>query len=338
MCKFYVSTPPGKGAIAVLTLIASNPAALISTFFVPKSRKALSSYAPGAVVYGQAAEEDVLVCPISPQEMEIHCHGSLAAVGRFKEFLRNLGAEEIEFPRLSLSEKPLTENQRCAFDALLNSETSKIAAILWDQYDGAYEKALQNGENTEKWDDFAVHLTEPWKVVMVGRPNVGKSSLFNRILGFSRAIVFEEAGTTRDIVQEKTVLDGWRIELTDTAGLHEANDEVEQEGIRRAHEAIRAADLILWVRDASQTAEERNSEEKNLIFPPQTRILTVWNKVDLLKNPELWEKSLRNDEIEVSAQQEIGMEALIQKIVHILVPVEPSAGTGMKVLWRGKKE
>lgn len=328
MQSFFVSTPPGKGAIAVITLLAPRPSELVSTFFVPKSGKPLSSFAPGSIVYGHAAEEDVLVCPVSEHEMEIHCHGSLAAAERFKDFLQNLGAEEISIAQVPLL-KELTENQRRAFAAILNAETMKTAAILWDQYEGAYERALENGENPECWNDVARHLTHPWKAVMVGKPNVGKSSLFNRILGFSRAIVYEQAGTTRDILREKTVLDGWNVEFIDTAGLHEAGDAIEREGIRRANAEILAADLILWIRDASQSAAEKKAEEEMLTFPPKSRVLTVWNKSDLAADASEIQKN--DTEIYVSALLETGMETLLQKIVQVLIPVAPPAGTGMRL-------
>jgi len=326
MPVFLLTTPPGKGAIAVLTLWAEKPAEIVAAFFTPKSGRALEAYSPGEIVYGTIFEEDVLVCLVSRTEMEIHCHGSLAAVERLRGFLTEHGAREISQAEWIDSQKEFkTENQKRAFAALLNAETEKIAEILFDQVNGAYEKALTDGEDATRWNEVARHLTVPWKVVMVGRPNVGKSSLFNRILGFPRAIVYEQAGTTRDILREKTILGGWRVELVDTAGLHLAQDEIEIEGIRRAQAEIAQADLILWLRDASNP----NEDAEKIDFPPEKKVLTVWNKADLAAPGTF--SNLSASEIAVSALQETGISELLERIVRTLVPEDPKRGTGMKL-------
>ncbi len=333
--EFLTQTPPGKGAIAVVSLFAEDPAKIVSSFFAPRSGRPLGEYLSGEIVYGTIFEEDVLVCPVSENEMEIHCHGSQAAVARLGELLEEQGAEEISremWIRRNFLEK--TENQRLAFQALLGAETEKIARILHDQFDGAFERAVKAGEDTQKWDELACHLTKPWKVVMVGKPNVGKSSLFNRILGFPRAIVYEKAGTTRDILREKTVLDGWNVELVDTAGLHESADEIEREGIRRARMEIESADLILWIREAQERRDA--SEISEFLDIPnilkEKRLLTVWNKSDLVSKSE-WNgmEMLTEAEIAVSALQETGMELLLERIVRTLVPEEPLPGTGIRL-------
>lgn len=331
MSEFLLTTPPGKGAIAVVTLFSENPARIVGEFFAPRSGKALDTYPSGSIVYGTIAEEDVLVCPIRQSEMEIHCHGSLAAVERLKEFLRARGASEItqeEWLTCSVGERFQTENQRRAFLVLSEAQTAKIASILWEQAEGAYERALETGQNTEIWDTLAQHLTRPWKVVMAGRPNVGKSSLFNRILGFPRAIIYEKAGTTRDILREKTVLDGWLVELVDTAGLHLAEDEIEREGIRRARAEIAQADLILWIREP---AEYGNKEAKKSPFPAEKKVLTVWNKADLLTEETRTAVTSDENALAVSALYETGLDTLLNRIIRTLVPVEPSPGTGMKL-------
>ena len=87
-------------------------------------------------------------------------------------------------------------------------------------------------------------MTKPM-VALVGRPNVGKSSLLNRLLGESRAIVSNTPGTTRDLIEEMVRFDGCTLSLTDTAGLRETSDDVEREGIRRTNDAIHDADLLI---------------------------------------------------------------------------------------------
>jgi tRNA modification GTPase len=123
-------------------------------------------------------------------------------------------------------------------------------------------------------------LTQGVTLAIVGRPNAGKSSLFNRLLARERAIVTAEPGTTRDTVQERLSLGGVPVELVDTAGLREAANEAERIGIVRSREAFADAGLILLVLDAT---EPLNEEETALLEAAQGRPLFVaFNKVDLL--------------------------------------------------------
>ena len=99
-------------------------------------------------------------------------------------------------------------------------------------------------------------LRDGYQVVLVGRPNAGKSSLMNRLSGEDTAIVTEIAGTTRDILRENINIDGLAVELIDTAGLREDPGIIEQEGMRRAREAMASADAVLWIQDASDSTSE----------------------------------------------------------------------------------
>jgi tRNA modification GTPase len=91
-------------------------------------------------------------------------------------------------------------------------------------------------------------------IAIVGAPNVGKSSLFNALVGSSRAIVTEIPGTTRDLVSETIDLDGLKVHLVDTAGLRETDDVVEVEGVARSRRAAAVADLVLEVTDTDERA------------------------------------------------------------------------------------
>ena len=115
-------------------------------------------------------------------------------------------------------------------------------------------------------------------VVIAGRPNVGKSSLFNALVGSGRAIVTPVAGTTRDVLTETVDLDGVPITLVDTAGVRDALDEIEVEGVRRAHEALQVAALTLVVLDGSQGLTKEDSAILNTIREPR---IVVTNKSDL---------------------------------------------------------
>jgi tRNA modification GTPase len=127
-------------------------------------------------------------------------------------------------------------------------------------------------------------LREGLRVAICGAPSVGKSSLFNRILGLERAIVSPIPGTTRDTLEETLDLDGVPVTLVDTAGLRPVEDPVEAEGVRRAHAAAAEADLTLLVLDA--TRELTPDEARALDRAAARRTLVIANKVDLLPSSE----------------------------------------------------
>jgi tRNA modification GTPase len=120
------------------------------------------------------------------------------------------------------------------------------------------------------------------KVVIAGAPNAGKSSLLNALAKRDVAIVSEEAGTTRDVIEVHLDLDGCPVTLLDTAGIRDSTDPIEQEGVRRARERAGAADLVLWVMDAAasgQIAVDAIEGE----FQGNAKWI-VWNKIDLISN------------------------------------------------------
>lgn len=145
-------------------------------------------------------------------------------------------------------------------------------------------------------------LRDGFRVVIVGRPNAGKSSLMNRLSGQDTAIVTEVAGTTRDILRETIDIDGLSVELVDTAGLREDPGVVEQEGIRRARAAMANADAVLWVRDAS-IADTGCPED----LPQHVPVLVVHNKMDLVGHAP-------TDGVAVSALTGAGLEALRDRL------------------------
>jgi tRNA modification GTPase len=126
-------------------------------------------------------------------------------------------------------------------------------------------------------------LRDGIQLVLAGAPNVGKSSLLNRLAGEEVAIVTPVAGTTRDRVKESITIEGVPMHIIDTAGLRDTNDEVEAKGIERSWDAIRLADLVIFMTDLDSDAEDSRLKDKILAaLPPKCPALLVINKSDLL--------------------------------------------------------
>jgi tRNA modification GTPase len=159
-------------------------------------------------------------------------------------------------------------------------------------------------------------------MAIVGRPNAGKSSLFNRLVERDRAIVTATPGTTRDLVTERIALDGIPLELVDTAGLREAFEEVEQLGIARSREALADAAIVLVVLDATQPL---NQEERGVLAAVHGRpALVAINKSDLaedtrdvLDGDQLAAKEMTIPAVATSALTGDGIGALREKIVEL---------------------
>lgn len=169
-----------------------------------------------------------------------------------------------------------------------------------------------------------VILREGLTLVIAGRPNAGKSTLINHLAGRDIAIVTEIAGTTRDVMREHILLDDIPVYIVDTAGLHESNDIVEQEGIRRAWEEVKKADVVLLVVD-SQAAPTYESLQRELqqVVASDVPILLVWNKVDLEQQHLVSEK--KEPGILLSAKYGHGIDKLKENIKE-LIGYQPGEG------------
>lgn len=133
-------------------------------------------------------------------------------------------------------------------------------------------------------------LREGARVVIVGRPNVGKSSLLNRLLGDSRAIVTNTPGTTRDLIEETVHFGGCTLSLVDTAGLRDTTDEIEREGMRRTENAVRDADLLIVVIDATDLLQTAQIFDSTLF--DNRNLVVALNKIDLLTPGQVVELSV----------------------------------------------
>ena len=171
---------------------------------------------------------------------------------------------------------------------------------------GSFRKMLKSAEH-------GVLLRDGLRVVIAGRPNAGKSSLLNALLGFERAIVTEIPGTTRDTLEEFISLRGIPVTLTDTAGLREeAGDPIEQLGIRRSRDSMRTAQFIFWVLDASTSEAAADSAQhlkSHLPLPADS--IVVWNKTELGTSPQVLPVLPELSSVRVSALKGEGLDALL---------------------------
>lgn len=169
-------------------------------------------------------------------------------------------------------------------------------------------------------------------VAIVGRPNVGKSSLFNALLRDARAIVSAHPGTTRDRIEEVITIEGIPVRLTDTAGVRTADNEIERMGVALARDALQNADMILFVIDASEaiTGEDQTlAQELRVTDQP---VIVACNKIDLAENVALPDLGFA-ESCSVSAVTGEGLEALEAALAHVLIHDE-SAAPGQALLTR----
>jgi tRNA modification GTPase len=152
-------------------------------------------------------------------------------------------------------------------------------------------------------------------LAIVGRPNVGKSSLFNRLVQRERAIVTAAPGTTRDLVTETVSLAGIPVQLIDTAGIRAAKDEAEEIGIQKSYEALADADLVLIVTDPT-AGQHANEEQRLLEATAGRKRILVRNKSDLERAPEQMAARDHLPEVSTSALSGAGIENLRQKIIE----------------------
>lgn len=348
-----VLTPPGRGAVAVVGAGGQRAIAAVKTHFAAANGRPIAEQPIERIVFGHWGDasghrEEAVVCRTSANEIEVHCHGGPVAVQRITQHFTAAGCPIIpwqEWIEKSTPDRITVE----ALVALAAATTLKTSALLLQQHGGVLKSELQRIQQLIELNQqtqaqkrvskllqrvpFGLHLTKPWRVVIAGRPNVGKSSLINALAGFERAIVYDQPGTTRDVVSTVTALEGWPVELSDVAGLRETGEPLEAAGIAKAREAIAAADLVLWVVEVGRGHGVEGSFDRERVQEDITELvgrslspsssgagpLIVLNKCDRLAgSTQAW-----RPELQVSALTGAGLPQLMDAIVQRLIPEVP---------------
>ncbi|APW62797.1 GTPase [Paludisphaera borealis] len=340
-----VLTPRGRGAIGVVRVWGEGALAAASAVFRPARGEGLGTTPRrrprlGRIGSGLGDEVVAVVLDGEPPEVEIQCHGGPAAVDLVVETLTNAGGRLVE-PGAFAEHAAGSPIRAAALEDLARASTLRTAEILLEQAQGALDAELDRliavieadrGRGLAELDRLiergrvGVRLIAGWRVVIAGRPNVGKSRLLNALAGYQRAIVDATPGTTRDVVTVSAAFDGWPVELVDTAGVRGTDDLIEQSGIERALREHRRADLLLKVFDRSQPLEV---EDRRLLAADGDALVIV-NKADL---PAAWTPETAWMDafavVAVSAERGDGLDELGREIARRLVPNPPEPGAGL---------
>jgi tRNA modification GTPase len=335
-------TARDRGAIGVLRIRGRDAIRVADSVFRARSGASLDETPRNHLRLGRVGDGlgDEVVAVVLGTELptvEFQCHGGVMPVALVTRALAQAGGHLVD---QSFTLSGLGRLEQDAVADLAHATTVATAQVLLEQSQGALRDAIVTTlENIEvnsalaleslrqvvERTSYGLRLLRGWRVVLAGRPNVGKSRLLNALAGYQRAIVDSTPGTTRDAVSVKAALGGWPVEIIDTAGLRLTEDDIERQGVERSHNEQLKADLVLLVVDRSDCLMK-----DDLALVDRTPDgLVVASKVDL---PAEWDSAVAFGErpiVEVSAQAGTGLETLISTIIGRLVPRPPEKGTGV---------
>ena len=305
-------TPPGRGAVAVLRLSGPNALEVLARRFqrsapLVENRPIFGRFRLSNTTH----DEEVVVHVLGPDAVEICSHGGEAVVAAIERTLIEEGTTSISWQDFFFP----GDSQRDRASRLLPfAKTERTAQILLDQI-------LLDLPVPPPGDEcLGKHLVEPFRVVLAGASNVGKSSLLNAILGFKRSFVHPTAGTTRDMVGGQTALEGFPVTFFDSAGFRKTDDDLERQGIDRSRLSLSDADLVVWVLDLTVEESQRPP------CPAEENVMFCCNKIDLVGTP-----AHSDSAVAVSALTGEGIETLLDAVIRRLVPQPPKPGEAVFV-------
>jgi len=346
--RVYLATPPGRGGIAVIVVRGPGAVARVEPLLRSRHDAALGNLPEGRLLCGHIVEGETVLDEVLVRverhghetSVEIDCHGGPVPCEAIIAALCRRGAVRTDWEAALAHEPELGPISREAMRLLPRAITVRTAAALMDQYTGALARSVRliveqvgRGDTPSASESLrsllatantGLHLTEPWRVVVAGRPNVGKSTLVNALVGATRSIVSSEPGTTRDVLGQEIAVDGWPVCLTDTAGLHQTDDPIDRAAVVLAREAVAHADLLLLVLDGSCPLQP--ADEDLLQTAWSAPVLKLVNKIDL---PPAWPSTSVDPDLCISALRGEGIDLLCDRIATRLVPHPPSRGDAL---------
>ena len=328
-----ISTPPGKGGIAVIRISGENALSVAQKMFIPACGCDLSAVSGGRAVYGRITcdgemiDDGIATVFRAPRSftgedtVEISCHGGILLTERVLAAAFKSGAEQAkagEFTQRAFLNGKIDLSGAEAVIGLIEAESeeklrlcaSHSGGVLKKRCDEIYARIMKlvstvyvridypeedlseltDAEIIAELEDICAELgatertykqgkavSEGVKTAIIGKPNVGKSSLLNALVGEEKAIVTAHAGTTRDVIEDKINAGRVTLRLFDTAGIRDCDDEVEQIGVSRAIDKASEAELIVAVFDTSKMPDDQDE-----------RIISIAREALALKKPVIF--------------------------------------------------
>ena len=312
-----ISTALGEGAIGIVRLSGDEAFSIADKIVrLPKGRT-VESLPTHTINYAniidpkteEKIEEIMLVKMVGPRTyttedvVEINCHGGIITIQKVLALCLEYGArmaEPGEFTKRAFLNGRIDLTQAEAVIDFIKSKTDEASQIANNQMQGRLSTLIKRlraeildilavvevNIDYPEYDDLEIETSKQGKIIkegintaIIGRPNVGKSSLLNNLLQENKAIVTDIAGTTRDVLEEHVNIKGVPIKLIDTAGIRETEDVVEKIGVERSKEALEKADLVLFLLNSS---EELTDDDRELLKLTEGKTtIIILNKLDL---------------------------------------------------------
>jgi len=328
-------TPAAPGAIAVIRVVGAGALALLAPLLRKPNNNEMVAPPAGRPALARIVDGDEVVdeALIVRREMggqddvELSVHGGVAVTQRVLGLLASHGVAIVAAEALPHRE-PVHPVETDVDRALQTCESRRLTQFLLAQRGllpaflgraAAVSEAERAAYNRRT--QAAIRVVAGLRVVLVGPPNAGKSTLANGLIGRDRVIIADQPGTTRDWVSETALIDGWPVTLTDTAGVRETDDAIEAEAIRRGREQAGAGDLIVVVLDATRGASAMLADAAAIgagLIGAAPRLITV-NKCDVADRAELARvRETLPDCIEIAAKQGTGLDSLGLRLAALL--------------------
>jgi tRNA modification GTPase len=323
----------GTLAAAVGVISVTGPDACRSILKCWKSVSGKDNLVLNRIYYGQWIGppdrlheycEDVVLCRVGDDEIEIHCHGGPAVLERILQDLQNTSNLKIETAARGQKHDRITQD---ALHDLQTARSINAVHLLLTQANGKLSKAIQDlveevsaptRQKRERCEELICRgrvgllVSQPPDIVILGPPNAGKSTLINRLLGWERAIVDPAPGTTRDVLREEISLEGWPLSIVDTAGLRQSSDEIELEGMAKA---LRLADRVACVLLLVDGTVGWTDKHQEVFEQFTTKTIPVLTKSDLVSSTLLQKSNFPAGTLVISALTGDGIAELTKTIV-----------------------